>query len=284
MTQQQLASSLSQISVEFQSLNTVTLSRWETGTTAPSLKKKRLILHYLQKNHAFEAEVCAELMRTRYEALYTPLSQVFSQNYQYLIGNLPEHRGAMAPRFHTLHDYADKKTHIEHLVDIEIATNVTHYYIPSYAQMGRWCDLPTTFAVIAERKRQHLGHMVMFKIKNRVAEEIAHHRRSEFDLRENDFCGVEERGTYYVHALYGRSPKIAAMLNVKAYLHLFNHLKSIDNVMIFSSRADGVSLTRNYGIKTVAHGYNDRYGFKWYGMMSPVEDILFSDLVIKMAF
>ncbi len=126
--------------------------------------------------------------------------------------------------------------------------------------------------------------MIMFKIKNEVAEEIALHKRSEFDLKESDFCSVHEKGTYYVHALYGRSPKIAAMLNVKAYLHLLEHMQNTDNVMIFSSRTDGVLLTKDYGIEIIAQGEDEEYGFDWYGMMSPVEDILFSDTVLKLVF
>jgi hypothetical protein len=124
----------------------------------------------------------------------------------------------------------------------------------------------------------------MLKIKNHTAEDIAHHRRSEFSLTEDDFCDPQEKGTYYVHALYGRDPNIAAELNVKAYLYLFENMEYIDNVMIFSSRVDGLLLTKDYGIQIIDNGEDDKYGFSWYGMLSPVEDILFSDTVVKLIF
>ncbi|BAF71361.1 hypothetical protein SUN_0401 [Sulfurovum sp. NBC37-1] len=95
---------------------------------------------------------------------------------------------------------------------------------------------------------------------------------------------LEASCALYVHALYGRSPKIAAELNVKAYLYLFVHMDTTDNVMIFSSRTDGVLLTKDYGIKVIASGEDEEYGFEWHGMLSPVEDILFSDTVLKLTF
>ena len=284
LTQKDLVNTLSQYSEEFGALNTVTLSRWETGTTSPGLSKKKLLLHFFANSPCLiEDAACYDIIYETYERLYAPLSTVFTRKYQYLIGNLPEFPAGK----HTSEDlksFIEIKEHIEHIVDIETATNATNYYKVSPAVLRQWCEHPSSFCIVAERKKQHLGHFVMLKLKNHVAEEIAHHKRSEFDLGKNDLCNVSENGTYYVHALYGRSPKIAAELNVKAYLHLLKHMNTVDNVMIFSSRTDGLLLTQDYGIKEVAHGINEAYGFEWHGMLSPVEDILFSDTVIKLVF
>jgi hypothetical protein len=122
----------------------------------------------------------------------------------------------------------------------------------------------------------------MFKLKNSVAQEIVHHRMNEHEIGVTDLCGVNEKGTYYVHALYGKNPRIAALLNVHAYLHLFEHMYTTDNVMIFSSRKDGVLLTKDYGIELIAKGHDETYGFDWHGLMSPVKEILFSDTVVKL--
>ena len=283
LTQKNLVEELSHFADDFIALNTVTLSRWETGATSPSLNKKRNLLNFFTTKECLQDGVCHDIVRDRYENLYEPLSGVFTRNYQYLIGNLPEpKRGELAVC--SLKEFTQKQEHIEHIIDIEIATNVTDYYTLAPEIMEQWCDHPSSFCMICERKKQHLGHFVMLKIKNSVAEEIVHHKRSEFSLTKNDFCDADENGTYYVHALYGRSPKIAATLNVKAYLHLFEHMDTTDNVMIFSTRADGVLLTKDYGIKVIASGEDEQYGFKWYGMLSPVEDILFSDTVMKLVF
>jgi len=284
ITQKELVEKLAAYSDEFKNLNTVTVSRWETGTTTPSLFKKKLLLHFFADSQCLTSDgACHDIIYEAYERLYEPLSTVFTRKYQYLIGNLPEYRTGK----HTLENlksFSQKEEHIDHIIDIEIATNATNYYSITPSVLTQWCALPSTFCIVAERKKQHLGHFIMLKLKNHVAEEIARHKRSEFDLKSSDFCGVNEHGTYYVHALYGRNPKIAAELNVKAYLHLLDHMQTIDNLMIFSSRTDGVLLTQDYGIKEVAHGVDEEYGFEWHGMLSPVEDILFSDTVVKLIF
>ena len=181
MTQKDLVLAFSQYHDDFKALNTVTLSRWETGTTSPSLSKKKSILHFLVAKDAFLEPACHNILKERYENLYEPLSSVFTRNYQYLIGNLPEHKTG-APEFFHLHDFKSKGEHIEHIIDIEIATNATNYYSVRPKLLTQWCAHPSTFAIVAERKKQHLGHMIMLKIKNHVAEKIAHHERSEFDL------------------------------------------------------------------------------------------------------
>ena len=284
LTQKSLVEVLSNYNDEFKNLNTVTMSRWETGTTTPSLHKKKLLLHFFTNTHCLTTDgACHDIIYEAYERLYEPLSTVFTRNYQSLIGNLPEQRMGQH-NLENLKVFPQKDEHIEHIIDIERATNATNYYPVKPTLLTQWCNYPSTFCIVAVRKKQHLGHFILLKLKNHVAEEIVHHKKSEFDLSSNDFCDVNENGTYYVHALYGRSPKIAAELNVKAYLHLFENLKYTDNVMIFSTRTDGVLLTKDYGIQEVAHGVNEEYGFEWHGMLSPVEDILFSDTVLKLVF
>jgi hypothetical protein len=237
----------------------------------------------LAKQGCFGNGVCHEIAREQYEKLLEPLSTVFSHNYQYLIGNLPERLGGEY-MLYDLKDFTEKEAHVGHIIDIEVATNATEYYGLTAQRLQEWCEHDSSFCVVSERKKQHLGHFIIVKIKNRVAEEIAHYKRSEFSLRSEDFCRADEHGTFFIHALYGRSPKIAALLNVEAYLHLFDHIDTVDNVMIFSTRTDGVLLTRDYGIKEVAHGVDEEYEFEWHGMLSPAEDILFSDTIIKLIF
>jgi len=284
LTQKDLVEVLSCFSDEFKAINTVTLSRWETGSTSPGLNKKKMLMHFLaSRGCLYGSSVCHDITKGRYNSLLEPLSSVFTRNYQYLIGNLPlpkvgEHT------IRSLKYMTENREHIEHIIDIEIATNATNYYTVTPETLSAWCRNPSSFGIVCERKKQHLGHFIMLKIKNHTAEDIAHHRRSEFSLTEDDFCDPQEKGTYYVHALYGRDPNIAAELNVKAYLHLFENMEYIDNVMIFSSRVDGLLLTKDYGIQIIDNGEDDKYGFSWYGMLSPVEDILFSDTVVKLIF
>ena len=283
ITQQTLVNDLSDYSDHFHAFNTVTLSRWENGTTSPSLKRKKVLLQFFNSKQSLHSEVMSNLMKTQYKKMYEPLTKVFRHNYQNLIGNLPEFQIEK----HSIYDLkisSTKDEHFEHIIDIEMATNAKNYYQLSYNTLMKLCSHQSSFCLIAERKKQHLGHFVMLKLKTEVARDIAYGKKSEFNITDNDICAELESGTYFIHALYGRSPKIAAELNVKAYLYLFENIDYIDNIMIFSTRTDGVLLTKDYGIKTVANGKNIAFGFQWHGMLSPVEDIIFSDTIIKLVF
>ncbi len=284
MTQKSLVEALSHHSDDFKSLNTVTLSRWETGSTNPGLRKKISILKFLATTGCLNSGLCHDKVRERYEALLEPLSSVFTRRYQYLIGNFPNFEFDQHFTLHPLGTTEPIDDHIDNLIDIETVTNNPGYYTVSHEQMKAWCRHPGTFAVVCERKNQHLGHFVMLKLKSDVAEAIAYNWRSELSITQDDLCLPNEKGSYYIHALYGRNPKIAALLNVQAYLHLFRHLDTVDYVVIFSTRKDGVELTKDYGIEIVAKGKNETFGFLWHGMRSPAEDILFSDTVVKLVF
>jgi len=284
ITQNQLAEKLALYSMDFINLNSVTISRWETGTTAPSMNKKKKLLHFFMlSNCMYENQKCYTILQDAYKKLYEPLSKVFIRNYQYLIGNFPEFK--LTPsNLYSLMDFNNKNEHIEHIIDIEVITNIDNYYTVTNKNLENLCNHPSSFSIICERKKQHLGHFIMFKIKNSVAEEIVRYKRKEHTITVNDICTIEERGTYYIHAFYGKNPKIAALLNTYAYLHLFNNIKTIDNLLIFSSRKDGVLLTKDYGIELIDKGFDEELNFQWHGLMSPIEDILFSDTVIKCIF
>ena len=53
---------------------------------------------------------------------------------------------------------------------------------------------------------------------------------------------------------------------------------------IFSSRKDGLRLARDYGMQLVDKGENKAHHFSWHGLLSPVENILFSDTVLRLIF
>jgi hypothetical protein len=169
-------------------------------------------------------------------------------------------------------------------MDIERITNMDHYYTPSLETLHSWAKHPSSLAVICERKGQNLGHSLLIKVAPEVAREIAFHQREEFAIAPDDLRLPHERGSYYIHALYGSNPHIAALVNIEAYLYFLKHFYTIEDVTIFSSRPDAPKITKDYGIALVAQGRHERFGFPWYGMISPVEDILFADNMIRTLF
>jgi transcriptional regulator with XRE-family HTH domain len=283
-TQKELAERLSHCCGEFRAVNPVTISRWETGTTSPGVAKKQALLHFLLREGCLDAaEGCPELFRERFEVLQDLLERSFQSRYQYIVGNYPDF-GEGAYEIRPLAGQPESQRHMEHLLDIERVTNAAGYYTVTLSKLREWCAHPGTFGITCERQGQSLGHFLMLKVATPVAEEIAYHRRSEFDIAGEDLRVPERKGSYYIHALYGGNPRIAAALNVQAYLHMLRHFETIENVVIFSSRPDGEEVTRDYGIRRVAEGVHPDYGFRWYGMLSPVEEILFSENIVRTVF
>lgn len=284
ITQKSLVETLSHYSDDFKALNTVTLSRWETGSTSPGIGKKRTLLKFLASTGCLNQDPCRTIARKRYQILLESLNSIFTRRYQYLIGNFPNFDFDEHFSINRIEGHENTDEHIEHLIDIEKMTNTPGYYTVSHKRVKSWSRHPGTFAVACERKKQHLGHFVMLKVKNSIAEAIACNQREELSITTDDLCMPNENGSYYIHALYGKNPQIAALLNVEAYLHLLDHFDTIDKIVIFSTRKDGVELSKDYGIEMVAKGRNETFQFDWYGMLSPVEDILFSDTVVKLVF
>ena len=151
-------------------------------------------------------------------------------------------------------------------------------------KMEQYLQYPSTFAVVCNHKKHYLGHFIMLKINPDTAKAIAHNQKSKYDILPEDLCGTEEKGSYIVQAVYASNPKYAMLMKTKAYLFLLDNATAIKDLVIFSTRTDGELMSKNYGIKQVAEGIDEQYGFKWFGMLSPVEDVLFSDTVLKLIF
>jgi transcriptional regulator with XRE-family HTH domain len=285
LTQQELVFQLLEFSTDFEGLNPVTLSRWETGKTTTSLKRKRSLLKFFNARGWFRQGICRQRVRERFDQLYLPLSNALTHHYDSLIGNLPKLKvGIQEYHLDNPALRQEPAAAIEHIIDIEIASNPGDYYTVTEETLTRWCQHPASFCIACERKSQHLGHFIMLKLKNNVAEQLVHNRINEHSITQNDFCRADENGTYYIHALYGINPTIAAIVNVKAYIFMFENIQFIDNIAIFSSRKDGLRLARDYGMQLVDKGKNNEHHFSWHGLLSPVENILFSDTVLRLVF
>ena len=283
-TQLQFIVEISQFNEEFSALTPVTLSRWENGTTETSLYRKRLILKYFRTKGFLDIEPCRSLIRERYTVLYTPLSKIFEHNYESLIHNLPKLRIG-------LDDYdkfslAECQDHhrLQHIIDIEIASHAPLYYKSTATQLKKLASHSESYTLVIEKNRQHLGHFMMYKLKPERSEKLIKYQLKEFQLTLEDLSQPHEIGDYYIHALYGVNPMIASILNVDTYLYLFDNIDTINDIVIFSSRRDGIRLAKAYGIEVAYTGEDLHYGISWSGMRSSVDDILFSDTVLKLVF
>ena len=281
LTQTQVVEELQKYSERFESLTIVTLSRWETETTRPGVKKKQALLKFLFSKGCFNDPTCRAMIRERYASLQEGLEKSFDRQFKHLIGNFPESdtfEYSMSP----LKEHPDREFYYNLIVQIEQASNPEGCLYRATPQiLAEWCEHPASFAILLESHGQHAGHYIFLKLKNSVTEDIVHHRRSLFSITVNDFCDAGTKGTYLILTLFARSGKVAALLNIEHYYHLIDHMNAIDNIAIFSRREDTVPMTRDYGIHLMTSGIDEDEGYQWYGLSAPLEDILFTDTVVE---
>ncbi|HHO65948.1 MAG TPA: XRE family transcriptional regulator [Epsilonproteobacteria bacterium] len=281
LTQMELVNALIEYSDKFNGLNIVTLSRWETETTKPGLKKRQTLLKFLFSKGCFANTTCRNMIKERYGYLQEDLEKTFDRQFKHLIGNFPE-SDSFEYTIHTLKDHPEKALYFELIVEIEQASHPTDCLYNATPQiLEKWCEHPASFAIVCESRRQHAGHYILLKLKSSVADDIVHHQRSLFSITMDDFCDVEEKGTYLALTLFSRSGKVAALLNIEHYIHLIEQMNHIEKIVIFSRREDAVPMTKDYGIHLVASGTDEKEGYQWYGLSAPLEDILFADTVVE---
>lgn len=280
LTQIDVVNDMARFSDYFSGLNIVTLSRWETGKTKPSLKKKQEILKFLYARECFSHPECEALIKERYTYLQEVLEKRFDRNFRHLIGDFPE----LASNSYTVSnwkDFKNKRSALEQIININAATRPEGYPALSPEVLESWFSHPSSFVIICEFLGQHAGHYILLKVKNTVAKDIAYHRRNATSLTPDDFCTPEEKGTYQIFAFFSRSGKVAALMNIAHYTYLIKNIQTIDNIMIFSTMKGIVDMTRDYGIKVLASGKDEEMGYDWHGLLSPLEDILFTDTIIQ---
>jgi len=283
ITQEALVEALSGISPDLKKLNTVTLSRWETGTTSPGDRKKKTLLKFIVSRDYAKNTRVHTMLQERFRLLAEATSSVLPGANEHLVGNLP--------LFDIAHNCIDllsishgEKAYLEHILDIEKAAHAPGYCRLSMPQMKKYLQYPSTFSVVCRHKQHYLGHFIMLKIKAETAEAIAHDQRSKYDIRPDELCSSKEPGSYVILAVYASNAHYAMLMKTEAYLFLLDNIATVKDLVIFSTRTGGETMSRNYGIKQIAEGKDEQYGFKWFGLQSPVEDILFSDTVVKLIF
>jgi len=283
LTQNEFVEALSCFSPELKKLNTVTLSRWERGLTSPGIAKKRDLLRFIVHSSNVKESKVHTMIQERYRQLSNATFSALAGGSSLLLGNLPTFDNTNEC-IHSLKDSNQKEIFLEHIIDMEQATHPSKYCRLFYDRMEAYLQVPSTFAMVCTQNKQYLGHFIMLKIKPETAVEIVHNQKSKYDILPQELCPQEETGSYIIQAVYASNPSYAMLLKTEAYLFLLEYIATSKDMAIFSTRTDGATMNKNYGIEQVEEGWNEEFGFKWFGMLSPVEDILFSDTILKLIF
>jgi len=283
LTQKAFVERLSLFSPLFFGLNTVTLSRWETGTTFPGLKKRQALLRYICSHRYLEHKQCMKYIYQAYEKLQTPFNEILDHKFPNIIGHFAPFK-IDPDRYNFTHvsDYSYEK--LCYLIDLERSNHPDNYYDLDIDMLQRWCEYESTLCLGCEIDGEHVGHFLLLKISSETAESIITNRKSVFSLKREDFIPSKEVGIYLVHTFFAVNSEVMAMLCVKALLFLLEERDVIENIVSFLTRNEGVELMRMFGHRIVEEGYDASGNFQWHGTKSTIEEILFSDIVVQNLF
>jgi len=283
LTQKEFVLQLSLFSKHFKDLNPVTLSRWETGVTSPSLEKKKTLLQYILKHGDLDDDVCYNHIVDMLKSLVIPLREKLNRQCEEIVGTLPVFKVDYDQyNFISLEYYSDLK--LSYIVDIELANHPDHYYKLELSRLREWSAHKSSLCLGCELDGEHVGHIMLLKVSLDLAQKVIQNEQSVFSITSDDLLSLEEDGTYLVHTIFGINTEIVAMLSVKAMLFLLEQRKKITNIAALIMRKDDKTLSMFYGSRVVAQGFDKTYGYKWYGTLTPFSEILFSNTVVKMIF
>lgn len=283
LTQREFTEYLSLSVPAFEKLNTVTLSRWENGISSANQKRKKALLHYIFEHGCLNHPECLAYIKERIVSVREPLQKILDRNYLDIISAFPPFKvKASEYHFEKIAHYSDQQ--LNYLLEIERSSHPDDYYMLDIARLREWCNHESTFALGCELYSEHLGHIILLKVSMETAEQIIYNRRSVFTLTPEDLLSTQEQGVYLMHTFFAVNAEIMAYLSLKTFTFLLDRWQYISHIALFLTRRHGVQLMKLYGNRILSKGRDPHSGYRWYGACTPLQEILFSDLVTKLFF
>jgi len=283
LTQKEFAEYLSLSVPAFEKINTVTLSRWENGISCATLKRKKAFLHYIFDHRCLNHSECLTYIKKRMTSVREPLQNILDRNYLDIISAFPPFKIEESEfRFDTIANYSDQQ--LSYLLEIEYSNHPDNYYTLDVPMLREWCMHESTFALGCELYNEHLGHIILLKVSQKTAEQIIHNQKSVFTLTAEDFISPQERGVYLMHTFFAVNAEIMAYLSLRTFTFLLDRWKYVSHIALFLTRQHGVQLMKLYGNRIHTKGRDPHGGYRWYGACTPLQEVLFSDLVTKLFF
>jgi transcriptional regulator with XRE-family HTH domain len=232
ITQEELVSGLYNYDEEaFESLDTVTLSRWERNSTKPQFSKQVSIIKYFQKQ-TNEALPCWDNYSV--EEVENLICTVGIQNVlgrtKQLILNFPSkmmHVDEM--KVYPIRDIEKVKTLFELNMDLHMATNHEYTQV-DIEQFKKWAVHPSNLFLACEYKNAFVGLFFSIRVKEEIFDKLLNFEMKKNDIKEEDFALDDEVGNDFLLSFYALNQKVAMMLFVRHYAYLIANQKNIREI------------------------------------------------------
>lgn len=250
LTQEQLVQELYNADDQFLGLNTGTLSRWERGTTQPSLSKQVGIIKVFQ-NYTNTVFPCFDDLE--YEEIENSICKVGINN---LLGNSKKLVLNFLSNVIQVDDM--KITHVRHAENIDqvllmpqaLDKELTNNFsILNDEHFKSWALHPSNLFLISEYQGQFLGMLFSLRLKYEVFEKLMNFEMNEEDITVEDFASFEEHGCKYILSFFASNENSASLLFLRYYAHLIANQRIISDVGVLTILDDGRKLVNRLNLE-----------------------------------
>ena len=281
LTQEQLVQELYNANDEFSGLNPSTLSRWERGTTRPSLSRQVSIIKLFKKYSTHFFPCFCDIDNVEDE-----LCRVGIRN---LIGHSKEHILKFPTKAFTVDDI--KVSHIRSYKDLDIMLEMPHAIIAGLTNnffnididhLKSWALHPASLFVIAEHEGQFMGAFFTLRLKPDVFKKIISFEIQVNDVTENDIATFEEEACSFPIGFFAYNEKVASLLFLRYYAHLIANQDTIIEVGSTPLLDGGRKLVEAIHLTHLNDSNIENDTVSAYS--APLEDVLINQEVLKMIF
>ena len=283
LTQEQIVHHLySYDIVNFEALDTSTLSKWERGITQPKASKQVSIIKYFQ-SITNTALPCWDNYSSDEAA-----GLICKAGMHNLIGKSKKHIYHFPSEMMSIDDLnvyplrsferydALLEMHLHHHQDIN------HEFIQlKKEQFKEWALHPDSLFLACEYKDTFLGISFTTKLKRNIFDKVLNFEIKRNEITTDDFASFDEEGCSLMLGFFALNEKAATLLFIRYYAYLISNQKYITEIGAVSNSPEAIKLISNMNLEYHgSHLTQDHVKIKAY--RQTLYNVLASEYVVNM--
>ncbi len=280
-TQEELVQELYSFSDIFTGLDSRTLSRWEQGSTKPSVVKQVLIVRFFQ-NFSTDVFPCFSSSNNAEE-------EICKRGIKNLIGQSKEHIVNFPSNIFSTGDI--DISHVRSHNDLDLLLQMPqsilsgradNYFQITVQHLKEWALHPSNLFLLAQSNDTFVGMFFSIRLKPAVFKKLLSFKIKLRDVSHDDFASFQEKACNFPVAIFAYNEKVASLLYIRYYAHLISNQDTIIEVGTTPLLQGAKKLLE----KMHCHHIDDKEidGRILASYSAPLEDILINEDVLKMIF
>lgn len=255
MSQDEFARALISFDNEFEGLNTVTVCRWETNFSLPSLKNICKVIAYFGDSPSKILPLIDynKTSRKGHSLVTSITNKVIPSTKGIQIGNYPT-----SARYEIVDLNKDFDTNlVNSLLDFDHSIFDTEFPVTKEILL-HWSSSSSTINLVCRIFHTYLGHLIALRLKPDTFEEIIDGNMEESEICSSHLVSENEDHCLYVYSIYGANKVIATFFILEMVKAIFRSNGFCRKLGGLCATVDGVRLARNLNMTPKTIGPNDK--------------------------